>query len=179
MINFLTLGFSLGFLDPLWIPPSWPLHTLSPLPEILFSLLCFGGWIFGQVHLNCHHLLRDLSNSFLLFISFLSSPDLREKHSSTASRLRPGWGLNLQPGSVPCPVIKLVNVRCTGRRSNQPSHTGRGSSYFILKLPFTALTKTHNYFISYLYNCLAIFPTKWQALDCLVYCSVFKAPATQ
>lgn len=41
-----------------------------------------------------------------------------------------------------------------------------------------ALATTPKYFISYLYDHLTVFPTKLRALDCLIYCFVFKVPAT-
>ena len=53
----------------------------------------------------------------------------------------------------------------------------RSHLFYISTVSFTALATTYNYFISYLYDHLTIFPTKQQALDFHVYCSVFKAPA--
>lgn len=56
----------------------------------------------------------------------------------------------------------------------------RPSALFYLNtVSFTALATTRNYFMSYLYDHLTLFLTNQRALDCLVYCFVFKAPATQ
>ena len=56
--------------------------------------------------------------------------DVREEHRLTASHRHPGWGPNLQPRYVPELGTESNTFRCTGRWSNQLSHTGQGSLWF-------------------------------------------------
>lgn len=180
-------------LGPFSNGPWFPLLLILSRPNNRWCWQPFSGVSVGSEHgwnsgptCRCPSPTQHPGSCSLCLPAALHSPGPpgQEAPRPTLNTLTHG-GFPLVPrDNVDCPpfpaqglcTCRLVCLEYSSSSPEQSAPRRRPKIQETVSLP--ALATTPKYFISYLYDHLTVFPTKLRALDCLIYCFVFKVPAT-